>query len=359
MATDTCPGGLVTITPGLTPIVLTGTTKGATDNYTEFCADAGPQLAAPDVVWELDVSSTCSADISLNEAAGFDGALSIRETVCDSRSGGDTCVNQHTHGESTKLELKAGKHYLVVDGANKTSGDFSVTITCTDPACGDGVLNSAEEQCEPVSTTDPNCGQPGTANACKVLESMSSDTCPGTVINLGATMDTAIPAMPPQFNTVGTVDNYSDPHCGAAGAGDEVFQIVPQITGKLTVMIGRSAAGNFTEVYGSNHDACQPPEYSSIDCWTHNIYLRSSCDNNPASTISPAGCNPGTPVFGQPPVVSECGWQCADPGNDNGVNIISADVTAGVPVWLFVDGQGPSAPQSPTEGAYTLHFKLQ
>lgn len=329
-----------------------------TDDYKEFCGDTGAATSAPDVVYELDVTSTCSAEIQLNEATGFDGVLSIRDTVCDTRMGGDLCVNQKTHGETVKLELKSGKHYLVVDGANKTSGDFTVTVTCTDPACGDGVLNTAEEQCEPVSATDPNCGQPGTPNACKVLEAAASDTCPGTVINLPATAHTAIPVTG-TFNTAGSTDNYTDAHCGAAGGLDEVFQIVPAISGKLTVMVGRDGSGAFTDNSGDAHDYCQPPNYDQQGCWTHNIYLRSGADCASATTIDPPNCVQGTPVFGQPVPVSTCGYQCQNPAYDNDVSIISADVEAGVPVWLFVDGQGPDTPQAPNAGLYVLHFMLQ
>lgn len=368
MASDTCPGAQVAIAPSATPVVLTGTTTGAKDDYKTFCADASAATSAPDVVYELDVSATCSLDLKLAEQGTFDGALSLRKGMCDMRGGGDLCVNQHTHGEDTKLELTAGTYYLVVDGANKTSGDFTITLSCTTPACGDGVLNSAEEQCEPVSGTDPNCGQPNTVNACKILESAASDTCPGTGIAISKAAGVIhVPSGPPLFNTTPAVDNFIDATCGAtAGAPDEVFQINPTDSGKLIVMIGRDASGTFADPIAGNatgitmnpqSDYCQAPDYNQPGCWTHNIYLRSGADCASSTTIKPANCNPGAIDPQNFPMVipiSQCGYQCENPQFDNAVSIISADVTAGTPVWLFVDGLDSSA-----MGSYTLTMQLQ
>lgn len=359
MATDTCPGGLVTLTPSVTPVVVSGTTTGAKNDYQEQCV---PGSTSPDVVYEVDVTSTCTLDMKLTEAQGFDGVLSVRRTVCDMRQGGDICVNQLTHTEEEKLEVLTGdKIYVVVDGANNTSGDYSLSFTCTDPACGDGVINT-EEQCEPSGPNDPTCGQPGTVNACKILEAPAADTCAGAAalaIDIPLTQHMMMPVAPAVYNTIGSHDDYLDSNCGAAGGNDEVFQLVPQSSGKLTVMIGRDETGTFSDLLGANSEYCQPPNYDNPGCWTRNIYLRAGATCDTATTVSPTGCNPTPTAFalGQPAPVSQCGWQCSDL---QAVNIITADVTGGTPIWLFVDGQGPSAPPDGlTEGKFVLHFKLE
>ena len=211
---DTCPGN--TITLGLDQTVeLKGTTVGATDDYHEFCADSDPMTtSAPDVVFQLDLPQYCSffADLVEGDTA-FDGAFQLRAASCSDRTGGDDCQNLNKHGEHLGREVPPGTYFLVVDGADKTSGEFTLTVSCKTPMCGDGIINSGEEQCDPgAPTAGDGCGDPTTTSACKFEASTAPDTC-GDITNSTGTIGIAkgqslfVPGALPLFNTAAASDD--------------------------------------------------------------------------------------------------------------------------------------------------------
>jgi len=332
-ASDKCPGNSITLNPG-EQVTLNGTTVGATDDYHEFCADSdATAVGAPDVVYQVVLPQTCSFTTTLNDM-GFDGAVSIRQT-CDTRdTGNDSCVNHATDGELDKEELTAGTYFVIVDSATKNgAGAFTLTLDCATPACGDGILNSAEEQCDP-GPADPNdsCGDPGTVNGCKILEAPFADTCADitTPISVSTAMPVFVPASPPLNSSLSGTDNYNSPNCSNpvdTTAPDQVFEFLPMTTGTLSVTIGQNYNG---QAY------CTVEGLAGPDCFVHVMWFKSvDCTNGP-----------------------ELSCVYSTPATDNGVNTLSIPVIAGTPYFLFVEGNSSSTAQF-ENGPYLLKATLQ
>lgn len=342
-ATDACPGNLIEL--GLDQSVeLTGTTKGAKDDYHEFCADSDPMTtSAPDVVFQLKTDHYCTFTADLTEIdPGFDAAFQIRATTCADRAGGDDCANLATKGEHIGRELPPGTYFIVVDGANKTSGAFNLVLNCKSPTCGDGVLNSGEEQCDPGDPTPGDgCGDPGGSNACKFQTSAAPDTCAdvtdmfGTVtIAKGQTL--FVPSELPLHNTAEANDDYGGT-CSFTGFSgpDQVFAVKPTGSGILTVIIGRDYNGI---------DYCQPPNYDQPECWNSVAWMHEAdCSNDKTKELPKAG--------------NSSGCVYSDPVGTNNVLTLTQDVEAGKTYYLFVEGDTPEG--AGHSGPYLLNMKLQ
>lgn len=344
-ASDTCPGNLVELALDQT-VVLSGTTVGANDDYKEFCADSDPNgsTSAPDVVYQVKTDAYCSFSADLAEASpGFDGAFQMRATTCGDRSGGDVCVNLATKGEHIGKELTPGTYFFVIDGANKTSGDFTLTLSCKTPTCGDGILNSGEEQCDPgAPMPGDGCGDPNSANACKFEATSAPDTC-ADITNTVGTIGIAkgqtlfVPAALPLFNTAEASDDYEGTCSFNNFSGpDQVFAVKPTGTGILTVIIGRDYNGV---------DYCQPPAYDQAECWNSVAWMHEAdCSNDMMKELPKAGNSSGC-VYSVPDLAT------------NNVLTLTQDVEAGKTYYLFVEGDTPEGPGH--SGPYLLNMKLQ
>lgn len=321
---DLCPGFPVTLNLGEST-TLAGSTTHAHDDFKTFCADSDGSTAAPDVVYQLGLPSECTLSITLTTAGAFQGAFQLRQT-CDAGSG--ACVNPLLSGPTLKQAVPSGFYSLVVDGVNRTSGDFTLDIACAPPACGDGVVN-AGEQCDGGPGVKPadGCGDPGTPAACQIEAATASDTCAGVVpVNVSPGASLLLPAAPPPYNTTGATDDYHsvDPSCSPWPAIDQVFGFVPSADGTLTVTIGNDENGS---------PYCLQDPFPA-GCWNHVLYVRE------------ATCENGTELT------------CAYPDyvTDNGVTTVSVSVTAGVAYYVFVDGEDISEYD---RGPYFLQVSLQ
>jgi cysteine-rich repeat protein len=352
---DKCPGNLIEL--GLDQsIKLTGTTAGQNDDYHEFCADSDPATtSAPDVVYELKTSQYCSFSMDLVGSAGFVPAAELRAQGCADRNGGDECINSSSLSHLGK-ELVPGDYFIVVDGANKTSGDFTLTLSCKTPGCGDGIINSAEEQCDPgTPTPGDGCGDPGSTSACKFEATDAPDTC-AEVSNTNGTIGIAkgqnvfVPAALPLFNTAAATDDYEGSCSYTNFSGpDQVFAIKPTSSGLMTVVIGRDYQGM---------DYCQPPNYDQAECWNSVAWIHEDdCSTDMTKELALANAPEGTQNM------STGFW---DNGNltcrwstpaDNNVLTIQANVTAGKTYYLFVEGDTPEGAQH--SGPYLLNVVLQ
>ncbi|MFO0613068.1 MAG: DUF4215 domain-containing protein [Polyangiaceae bacterium] len=351
-ASDACPGNVIEL--GLDQsIKLTGTTIGAKDDYHEFCADSDPMTtSAPDVVYQLKTDHYCSFTADIDDGGTWDSAFELRAMGCADRTGGDECINKTKH---LGRELPPGTYFIVVDGAGKTSGAFSLTLNCASPKCGDGILNSSEEQCD-VGTSTPGdgCGDPGTPSACKFETTVAPDACAditptvGTVaIAKGQTV--FVPTALPLFNTAQGKDDYEG-SCSFTGFSgpDQVFAVQPSGSGVLTVVIGRDYNGI---------DYCQPPGYNQPECWNSVAWIHEAdCSNDTAKELTLADM-PTPPIdgngFGQNGNAS-CRYSTVATNN---VLTLNANVTAGKTYYLFVEGDTPEG--AGHSGPYLLNMKLQ
>lgn len=296
--------------PGANAVVISDSTTGKTDDLQTFCT---PDSTAGDVVYQFEIQDACTFDAKLEEVGAFDGAISFRST-CDARVGQYNCQNAATHGEEYKTFLQPGTYFVVVDGANGSEGDFSLTLDCAVGTCGDGVVGDGE-QCDsgPGSTPGDGCGDPGTANACQLVVVSSADNCTGvSTISVAPGAPTYTPTSPPPFTTVGAVDDF----VGSAacdlnlGGVDRVFQIQPTVSGTLNITIGEDPSGA---------NLC---DGSPSACWGSVLYLRDGA------------CTTATPTE------LDCGFAdySTDPPSLGSVYTISAAVTAGNLYTLVVDG---------------------
>ncbi len=317
---DACPGPVVSLAPGGAPVTLVGTTAGQTDDYKTYCGDVDDTTSAPDVVVQLEISAPCTLEVALTDVGAFDGVLSLRHQACDMRLGNDFCYNDDTDSELAREHVDAGTHFVVVDGALGTEGDFALTISCTAPVCGDGVQNPGE-QCDylPVVAND-GCGDPGAPNECQGEGQVAADDCPGTPVAIDLGEILYLPPAAPLYSSADAVDHHKGTCIpgGENGGKDEVFAVTPNFDGVLTATVGE-------DYLDTPYCLAMVPE-----CWANYVYARE------------ADCTAGTEV--------------ACMGYDvNGVSQTSFMVTAGTTYFVFVDGLND---QSYAAGPYVLRLEL-
>lgn len=331
-ANDVCPGELIPLAVGATKSVK-GTLKGAADDYTTFCADMDPEMGAPDVVYQLDIPADSSVSFKL-DGVGFIPAMSLRKSDCTQRNGPDQCVTLGTGNVQLKVALEAGTYWIVIDSADKNVGDFTLDVTVSAPACGDGVVNPGE-QCDPqMPANDDGCINPGMAKGCQYGEPPPDPAivkCPGGMITI-AVGDKFI--LGPYNNGSGELNNdnkIDDPQgdgtgpCPSAAYGPEdVFRVVPTGDGKLKVTIGHTENG---AAY------CEDPMNT---CGDFILYMREG------------SCDMGTQLV------------CDDVDEAGNLEVlsISSDVKANMPYWVFVDSY-QDTPMNPMFGPYPGPYYLE
>src|SRR5262249_11712066 len=156
---------------------------------------------------------------------------------------------------SLKTGLAKGTYFLIVDGSNKTSGDFHLTITFDPQTCGDGVVTPPED-CDDGNTKP---GDGCDAN-CKFEMADTSDKCPGRPVTL-------TPAgLIIQDFTPGYADDYHSASCAAGGIGglDRVYQVTPTQSGTLTATVGYETNGT--------DETCTVKGFSDPGCWDRVLY---------------------------------------------------------------------------------------
>lgn len=348
---DTCATATVIDLEPDVPVDVVGTTIGAVDDYTTFCADTTPASDGQDVVYQLNVADPGTLYMSLDSTSGshpFDGAFEVRTSACtDEHNGqGQLTLCYHLYG-SPPIDIFPGTYWIVVDSVGPP-GDFTLSLALTAASCGDGVVNeSAGENCEPTSSNDPGCYGLDDSAPCTVKPQPTQlETCPGMpeIIAGGESVVWG------PFTTIGAVDDTigscfgTPPHNNPHGT-DQVFQVTPSASGTLTLTIGVDPATGIA--YCSEPSTCWSPSSQQfvgcpVDCWAGAIYVRTTCAN-PATEIA-------------------CDWAYSlGPWDTNPtyfVEHVSVPVTAGTPYFVFVDGV--SKPQIPhSAGPYYLAASLQ
>lgn len=316
---DACTGDVVSLSGGFS-ITIDGTLIDATDDLTTFCADTDAAADKPDVVYQLELSSDLTVALNLT-VADFAPAMSLRLTSCTEEAGGDACWASAAAPLQRTVALPTGTYWLVIDSADGSVGDFTLQIDASNPACGDGIVDSSEE-CDPGGPdSEDGCFDPGDANECLWGETPSNTEiigCPGEgPIAVPLSNDAQNPTIVtsgPHNNGSGastqTNEITEDPMvCGWAASGPEhVFHIVPSASGTLHARIGYGAG---------NTIVCESNPY----CGDFIMYLRQDfCD-----------------VQDPPDPAQQMACVDFDP---NGLEVLelTAEVLEDTSVWLFVDG---------------------
>lgn len=303
------------------PVTMPGTTDGQGDDFASFCGDTTSTSDAPDVVFTFTLPAEGTLRLTAAATAGstLQPSLDVR-TECEQAK---FCAESQGGTATLGVAVPAGPIYVVVDGVPGTSGAFDLTALFTLPACGDGVVNPGED-CDPgAGAPGDACVDPGLTGECTYIPPPANqDMCPGEVINVSAGL-TLLAADQGHFNY-----GYADDAAGSCaiemGGADRVYQLVPAVSGTLTASIGYEEDGA-TSICDVN--------VADPGCWPRVLYARSTCAD-PASEIA-----------------------CAlDPLQPMAPEEISIPVTAGTPVYLFVDGYDG---QAYSHGPYNLIVDLQ
>ena len=134
-ANDSCATPTV-VEPSRLPFQTSGTTFGATNdsNPGTPCLRTGMSGSGPDVAYAFTPASGQNYDVSVTPAATFDVSLYIVTNCLTSSSCRGTDLGGPGDTENLRRNLNAGTTYfIVVDGVEGDSGDFTLTIVPTIP----------------------------------------------------------------------------------------------------------------------------------------------------------------------------------------------------------------------------------
>ena len=246
---DTCAGAeAITLDlDGLATAGISGTTVGATDDYTGWCSDAG----GPARVYELTLVQDGVLSLAVSGSNGLVPTMTIRNADCAQGDGWDYCINtSFWDGRLPMQAFAAGTYWIIIDSEDGTAGEYHLSAQLTADSCGDGVI-SGSEQCD-----DTNAAEGDGCSACQFEAAPASlDQCDGEQFALALGAENAL-------SLTGTNTGYADDYAGSCsweiGGRDRVFHIVPQSSGTMTARVGDDAYGN---------SACVG--LSSKACWDH------------------------------------------------------------------------------------------
>jgi cysteine-rich repeat protein len=221
------------------------------------------------------------------KSATFDVTLGARNPCGTSGDTGKiTCANKTSElgNEHIAFPVESGKTYfIVVDGVKTTDfGKFDLDVAIGPQSCGDGVV--AGEACDDGNTTAGD----GCSATCTLETLTGIASCPGYAITLSGS-GTAVRRAKRTISTA-TSSGTTSGSCGGSGR-DGTIAITSDVSGVMRAQLTAP--------------------------WSTVLYARSSCTD----TTSELACNADNPS-----------------STVDVVRDISFAVTAGVPVFLFVDG---------------------
>lgn len=289
---DLCPGTSVALALGAdgkrTATITGDTTKAyAHDSYS--CGGG----AGPDLVYSI--TSPVAGNVRFKLDADYPALIAARATCSDATTE-RACASNTSAGTTTGfVSMLAGDTiYLFVDGVGGSSGNFTLSLEQTASFCGDGV-SEVPEQCDDGNVT----GGDGCSSACQLESKVSPETCPGPIYAFSGT-GTAPRKLSLSGDLSSAKNDLSTSLCTLTNGFDQVYQLVPDITGALTVDLHASFLNSV--VYLRRECGTVTDSRFDVDCAT-------------SKTLTPAH--------------------------------FTAPVTKGVPVWLVVDSTSVANPTGP------------
>jgi cysteine-rich repeat protein len=144
---DLCPGQLLTLTQSGSQwgATVSGTTINLTANYTGSCAAS--TAASLDAVYQLNSGPGGKLHATLTTAS-FDAVLYAHTSPCGTGAELDCDDAVSLGGDTITFNAAPNTDYwLFVDGYNSESGSFTLNVSLTPAACGNGSVEGAE-QCD-------------------------------------------------------------------------------------------------------------------------------------------------------------------------------------------------------------------
>ncbi len=274
-ANDTCASpGAIGVAPG-EKISVQGTVAGATDDYQTFCADNAEGESANEVVYQLDVSDTCTGKLTLSGGPDFQGVISVRD-ACMTAASDISCDAATAAGASvaSTVSLEMGTYFVLISDLG--SGDsFALDISCVPPTCGDFILDDNEECDFGTAPTPPAVDGDGCDNDCN-LDPVDPDVTDCDVVTAGPTntvdLNQTVIIPGSTINGLSTHDgSCQDPPVNPDTFSKEnIIKVRPTAVGTMTITLGLDAAGN---------PACgaAPPFPYPNGCWDRTLYVRTAC----------------------------------------------------------------------------------
>lgn len=259
-----------------------GTVLGAADDYRTFCADSAQASSGlRDVVYQLSLSGECSTTISLDGASGFDGALSLRSSSCEVD---EYCSQTPGSQESFVSALLPGTYWIVVTANDGEVNDFTLSVQCDAPACGDGILNETPgEECDDGNTMDGD----GCDASCTLEQAAAElDTCIGVAAGEPVAIASGellrLPGDGSFVTTLGATDSGTGScslppdHEFIFPAPDHVVRVRPSQDGTLRATLGLNGDG----VPFCGPDALQEPAFPfPTGCYDRALHVREACED--------------------------------------------------------------------------------
>jgi cysteine-rich repeat protein len=277
--TNTCPGDKLTLdydaTLPCTLLQVKGNTANATNGHQSICG----QSDGKDHVYEVTVAKPGSLRIVLKseDVANYNPTLYRRhEGKCadDTDFFGCYIFSPKLEGFAQHWDPATdGKSfYVFVDGANLSSGPYTLEVFLREGVCGDGIKN-ANEECDDGNTKEYD----GCSPTCKFETNAIFDDCSGYLVKLKPNQPQVLEGNTTQFKHDykpyydGTAQSCSyDPEFDGfpipAGAGkDTVYHLIPEANGTVTAKIGYDLSGNI--------DVCAESGTFHPQCWDRLLYV--------------------------------------------------------------------------------------
>jgi len=294
-----------------------GTMAGAQDDTRSFCVDQADNAGLPDVVYQITLSDECALRVTLDGATGFNGALSFRSQACDTD---EYCTDTAGTQEVFQQSVASGTYWLIVTAHPGDVDDFTLSVQCNPPACGDGFLAVSGEACDDGNLVD---GDGCDATCALEAADASVDTCDGAVAGPGIAISVGdvlhVPGDGSFETTLGATDSGTG-SCSLQPDGDSIFaapdhvyRVVPSASGTLTATIG---LGPDDVAMCGAAESLEPDYPYPYGCYDRALHVREGVCNDVGAEVA---CSDNPSAW----------WSREE---------VSFAVTAGQDYFVFVDG---------------------
>ncbi len=235
----------------------------------------------PNVVYALKSDIDGSANVRLT--SGYAKANVHARSDCGSSAFQLGCTQIEAPGPAViDFPVVAGQWFYVFvdghrDGTKDFGGPYSLDVTVTPAACGNGTIDGTEE-CDDGNTADGD----SCSSTCTRVALSGVAACPGSPVALTAQADGSRRATISSTNTgLGKAVETCSSLLSASSRGDAVFEVTADVDGYLRA----TSSGAFNTVV-SISSSCKPPAVSPAQPDRTNVL---ACSYNPNATTNPFG----------------------------------------------------------------------